>query len=83
MNYRRITPQNIVPIAIAEVSRNFVSLLDRVRVENTEFVIEENGQPVAVLSPVEPQGTSTELAKNSRHGSSGKKHCTVLGQSSG
>jgi hypothetical protein len=48
MKYRLVTPKNIVPIAIAEVSSSFASLLDRVRVEKTEFVIEENGQPVAV-----------------------------------
>jgi antitoxin (DNA-binding transcriptional repressor) of toxin-antitoxin stability system len=53
MKYRLVTPKNSVPIAVAEVSDNFAALLDRVRAENTEFVIEENGQPVAMLSPVE------------------------------
>lgn len=54
MKYRLVTPKNVVSIAIAEVSGNFAPVLDRVRVESTEFVIEENGQPVSALSPVEP-----------------------------
>jgi len=40
MEYRRATPKNVIHI--------------RIRVEGTEFVLEEQGQPVAVVSPVEP-----------------------------
>jgi prevent-host-death family protein len=54
MEYRRVTPKNVVHISMAEASSNFASLLARVRVEAVEFVIEENGQPIVVVSPVEP-----------------------------
>ena len=43
MKYRLVTSKNSLPIAVSEVSDNFAALLDRVRAENTEFVIEENG----------------------------------------
>jgi len=39
---------------LGEAASAFASLLVRVRVESTEFIIEEQGRPVAVLSPVEP-----------------------------
>jgi antitoxin (DNA-binding transcriptional repressor) of toxin-antitoxin stability system len=54
MEYRRVAPKSIVHISVAEAASNFASLLARVRVESAEFVIEEQGQPVAVLSPVGP-----------------------------
>ncbi len=54
MQYRRVTPKNVVHISVAEAASNFASLLARVRIESAEFVIEERGQPVAVLSAVEP-----------------------------
>jgi antitoxin (DNA-binding transcriptional repressor) of toxin-antitoxin stability system len=54
MEYRRVTPKNVVHISVAEATSTFASLLIRVRMESAEFIIEEQGQPVAVLSPVEP-----------------------------
>lgn len=54
MEYRRVTPRKVVHISVAEAASNFASLLARVRVESAEFVIEEQGHTVAVLSPVEP-----------------------------
>jgi antitoxin (DNA-binding transcriptional repressor) of toxin-antitoxin stability system len=54
MEYRRVTPKNVVHISIAEAASNFTSLLARVRVGSAEFIIEEQGHAVAVLSPVEP-----------------------------
>jgi antitoxin (DNA-binding transcriptional repressor) of toxin-antitoxin stability system len=54
MEYRRVTPKNVVHLSVAEATSNFASLLIRVRMESAEFIIEEQGQPVAVLSPVEP-----------------------------
>ena len=54
MEYRRVPPKNVIHIPVAEASSNFASLLIRVREEHTEFVLEEQGRAVAVLSPVEP-----------------------------
>ena len=54
MEYRLVTPKNVVHIFVGEAASAFASLLVRVRVESTEFIIEEQGRPVAVLSPVEP-----------------------------
>jgi hypothetical protein len=54
MEYRRVTPKKVVHISVAEAESNFASLLARVLVESAEFVIEEQGHAVAVLSPVEP-----------------------------
>jgi antitoxin (DNA-binding transcriptional repressor) of toxin-antitoxin stability system len=54
MEYRLVTPKNIIHISVAEAASDFASLLVRVRVESVEFVIEERGRSVAVLSPVEP-----------------------------
>ena len=51
MEYRRVTPKNVVHIPVGEAASNFASLLGRVHRESTEFIIEEQGQPVAVLSP--------------------------------
>jgi antitoxin (DNA-binding transcriptional repressor) of toxin-antitoxin stability system len=45
--------QSISPVA--EAASDFASLVVRVCVESVEFVIEEQGRPVAVLSPVEPR----------------------------
>jgi antitoxin (DNA-binding transcriptional repressor) of toxin-antitoxin stability system len=52
--YRRVTPKNVIHISVAEATGAFASVLARVRLERAEFVIEEQGRPVAVLSPVEP-----------------------------
>ena len=54
MEYRLVTPKNVIHISVGEAASGFASLLVRVRVESVEFVIEEQGWPVAVLSPVEP-----------------------------
>jgi len=55
MEYRLVTPKNVIHISVGEAASDFASLLVRVRVESAEFVIEEQGRPVAVLSPVEPR----------------------------
>ena len=54
MEYRLVAPKNVIHLSVAEAASDFASLLARVRVESVEFVIEEQGRPVAVLSPVEP-----------------------------
>jgi hypothetical protein len=46
MEYRRVTPKNVVHISVAEATSNFASLLDRVRVESAEFIIEDKGTPL-------------------------------------
>jgi antitoxin (DNA-binding transcriptional repressor) of toxin-antitoxin stability system len=53
MEYGRVTPKNVVHISVEEATSNFASLLVRVCMESAEFILEEQGQPVAVLSPVE------------------------------
>jgi antitoxin (DNA-binding transcriptional repressor) of toxin-antitoxin stability system len=55
MEYRLVTPKNVIHISVAEAASDFASLLVRVRMESAEFVIEEQGRPVAALSPVEPR----------------------------
>ena len=54
MEYRLVTPKNVIHVSVEAAASDFASLLVRVRVESVEFVIEEQGRPVAVLSPVEP-----------------------------
>jgi antitoxin (DNA-binding transcriptional repressor) of toxin-antitoxin stability system len=54
MEYRPVMPKNVIRVSVAEAVSGFASLLERVREESAEFIIEEHGQPVAVLSPVEP-----------------------------
>jgi hypothetical protein len=54
MEYRLVTPKNVIHLSVAEAASDVASLLARVRLESVEFVIEEQGQPVAMLSPVEP-----------------------------
>jgi len=54
MKYRLVAPKNVTHLSVTEAASDFASLLVRVRMEGAEFIIEEHGQPVAVLSPVEP-----------------------------
>ena len=54
MAYRLVTPKKVLHLSVEEAASDFASLLVRVRVESVEYVIEEQGRPVAVLSPVEP-----------------------------
>lgn len=55
MEYRLVPPKKVIHVSVAEAADDFASLLVRVRVESVEFVIEEQGRPVAVLSPVEAE----------------------------
>jgi hypothetical protein len=54
MEYRLVTPKNVIHLSVGEAASDFASLLVRVRMENVEFVIEEQGRSVAALSPIEP-----------------------------
>jgi len=53
MAYRLVAPKKVIHLSVEEAASDFASLLVRVRVESVEYVIEEHGRPVAVLSPVE------------------------------
>ena len=54
MKYQGVAPTTAVRISVAEAANKFAEFLERVRVDRTEFEIEEKGQIVARLSPVEP-----------------------------
>jgi hypothetical protein len=56
MKYQGIVPSSVVRVSIADASKSFAALLQRVRLERTEFELEEQGGIVATLSPVKPVG---------------------------
>jgi prevent-host-death family protein len=51
--YNQVMAKRVIHISEAEAEGNFAALLARVR-EGAEVVIENNAQPVAVVSPAEP-----------------------------
>ena len=54
MKIQGIVPTKVVRISVAEASKSFAALLQQVRLERTEFELEDQGRIVAMLSPVEP-----------------------------
>lgn len=51
-------------ISVTEASRNFADCVNRVRYQDTSFVLHKNGEPVAQLIPAERKApTGTQLAE--------------------
>src|SRR5262245_15431744 len=49
-------------ISATDASKNFGRLVDRVREERADYVIERSGQPVARIGPIDaPHGTLADL----------------------
>ena len=42
------------PISATHAARNFSELLNRTRDRGEEFIIERDGEPIGILSPVKP-----------------------------
>jgi prevent-host-death family protein len=51
--YNQVMPKNVVHISEAEATKDFASLMARVRA-GSEVVIEKDARLVAVVSPAEP-----------------------------
>jgi prevent-host-death family protein len=51
--YNQVMPKNVIHISEAEATKDFASLMARVRA-GSEVVIEKDARPVAVVSPAEP-----------------------------
>jgi hypothetical protein len=49
MEYRLVTPKNVIHLSVGEAASDFASLLVRGRMESVEFVIEEQGLCLAKM----------------------------------
>ena len=61
--YNKPMPKEVIHISEAEATRNFASVLARVR-EGAEIVIEIDARPVAVVRPAESAGPGRLLSES-------------------